>query len=159
MNKFIISLGLIVASLTIYSCKGDKVEDMPILDLMSYGVPISIKAPEGAEVTAEDFGIMKDITVKGEGNYYVQIASSLASELNMTKLKQEQLDLVKEGPFFSKIIEEFDQGFVFEKKIDDRVNYDFRYIKIQGDNLYVYQTGMIGKFSEEDAKSMFEAVK
>lgn len=159
MNKSIFFSVILIFSFLLGGCKSEKKSDLPTLDLMSYGVPISIKAPEGAEVIAEDFGIMKDVTVKGEGNYFVQISGSLATELDLTKIKQEQLDLVKEGPFFSKIVEDYENGFVFEKKVDSRVNYDFRYIKLQGDDLYIYQTGMMGKFSEEEVKGMYESVK
>lgn len=159
MNKSIFFSVILIFSFLLGGCKSEKKSDLPTLDLMSYGVPISIKAPEGAEVIAEDFGIMKDVTVKGEGNYFVQISGSLATELDLAKIKQEQLDLVKEGPFFSKIVEDYENGFVFEKKVDSRVNYDFRYIKLQGDDLYIYQTGMMGKFSEEEVKGMYESVK
>ena len=53
-----------------------------------------------------------------------------------------------------------DNGFIFEKKLSpDHLNYDFRYFKVQGDKEYVFQTGLIGKFSLEDVKGMYGAVK
>ena len=67
---------------------------------------------------------------------------------------------VKNSPFFSEIIKEDDNGFIFKKTIsEDRINYDFRYVKIQGDKEYVFQTGLIGQFTLDDVEMMYEAVK
>lgn len=128
------------------------------LELMSYGLPIAIAAPEGAEVIVEDMGIMKDLTVKKGDEYYVQILSFRASSNNINKLKSESLAEVKGGRFFSKIIQEDEAGFIFEKKIDENINYDFRYFKIQGDSEYSFQTGLIGTFTEEQVRDMYTSV-
>lgn len=125
---------------------------------MSYGLPIAIAAPEGAEVIVEDMGILKDLTVKKGDEYYVQILSFRASSNNINKLKSESLAEVKGGRFFSKIIQEDEAGFIFEKKIDENINYDFRYFKIQGDSEYSFQTGLIGTFTEEQVRDMYTSV-
>jgi hypothetical protein len=71
----------------------------------------------------------------------------------------EQKKTVENSPYFSKFIHEEDHGFIFEKKIDDNnINYDFRYIKLRGGKEYLFQTGLIGKFSEDQVRKMFEAV-
>ena len=144
----------------IFSCKSDPASRLVERDLMADGIPIKIKAPPDAEVVVEDYGFLKDITVKKGDHFYIQIIESEAINYEIKSIKEEILAEVKEAPFFSKVLSEEDQGFIFEKKIDsETLNYDFRYIKIQGDNQYVFQRGLIGIFSEEDIRVMYEAVK
>lgn len=129
------------------------------LDLMSYGLPITIGAPENAEVVVDDLGVWKDVTVKKGDEYFIQILSSKATSIDIKKLKAESLSEVKAGRFFSKIIQEDDAGFLFEKKVDEKINYDFRYFKIQGDSEYSFQTGLIGTFTEDQVRMMYKSVK
>jgi len=128
-------------------------------DLMSYGLPIAIAAPAESDVVVDDLGVWKDVTVKHGDDYFIQILSSKASSLDINKLKTTSLSEVKAGRFFSKIIQEDDAGFIFEKKIDDSINYDFRYFKIQGDSEYSFQTGLIGTFTEDQVRTMYASVQ
>ncbi len=143
------------------SCKGSTpTADLSGLDLMQHGLPIKIKAPADAVVVADDMGIMKDVTVKGDENYYVQIISGQATTTDIPAIKAEQLAEVKNGPFFDEILLDEEHGFIFRKKISEtRINHDFRYNKIQGDKEYTFQTGLMGQFSFEDVKMMYESVK
>ena len=141
-----------------FSCKNDKSKEKN-LDLLQYGFPISINAPENAEVKTSDFGIMQDLTVKGDDNYSIQILKGEATTNDVAKSKAEQLSLVKSGMYFSKVIEEYEDGFIFEKDIDGKLNYDFRYIKIMGDQEYIFQTGLIGTFTESEVKDLYASVK
>lgn len=123
-------------------------------------MPITLKAPADSEIISEDLGFMRDITVKSGDNYFIQILAGAAIKLDEAKIKEEKLAEVKNGPFFSKIVKEDDHGFIFEKKIDDKnINYDFRHIRIQGDKEYVFQTGLIGRFTQADVEKMYESVK
>ncbi len=158
MRNIIIILMFFFAFLV--SCSGDKTSDLKPLDLMSYGIPLKVKAPAGTTVKVEDLGIMKDITLKKDKNYFVQIISTSATTNDVVKLKEERLNEVKKNPFFSKVILMEDSGFVFEKKLSDSTfNYDFRHIKIQGDNEFSFQTGLYGIFDKEQVMSMYESVK
>lgn len=159
LNVFIYSLiGLIILS-TLFSCN-DKKENMKTLDLMSYGVPLKVKAPEGTVVKTEDMGIAKDITLKKDDDYFIQILSSNAETNNISEIKQKRLDEVKQSPYFSKIIFDEDKGFIFEKKMNDSIyNYDFRYIKIQGDKLFSFQTGLFGLFTKDQVEKMYNSIK
>jgi len=144
----------------VISCKSDPSSQFVERDLMAEGIPIKIKAPLESEVEVEDYGFLKDITVIKGDHFYIQIIESVVNNYDLKFLKEEKLSEVKAAPYFSKILFEEDHGFIYEKKIDEETfNYDFRYIKIQGDNQYVFQRGLIGKFSEADVKAMYEAVK
>lgn len=147
----------ILAFTVMFACKTE--DKLPELDLMSYGLPISIKAPEGAEVKMDDLGIWKDLTIKQGDNYFVQVIASTASTLQSAKVKEEKLVEVKAQPFFSKVIQEDENGFIFEKQIDENtIDYDFRHILIQGDQEYIFQTGLYGTFSEEEVRAMYKSV-
>ena len=140
------------------SCSEPK-STYPDLDLMRYGLPIKIKAPLDAEVKMSDMLLMKDVTVKKD-EYDMQIFSSEAMTPDATKIKAEQLKDQKSKSTFSKIIQEDPNGFIFEKfRSDSTLNYDFRYIRIQGDEQYIFQTGLIGKFSEKQVREMYLSVQ
>ena len=139
---------------------------MEALDLMQYGLPIKIHAPDEAKVTFEDYGFMKDVTVKGRENYFVQIRSGDATTTDIANIKSKLLSEAKEASFFSKVIEESDQGFIYEKNLGkdkatgaDNLNYDFRYVKIQGDQEYIFQRGLIGRFTLDEVKNMYLSVQ
>lgn len=152
-------LTLLTCLLFVFSCKQNKVDTYPKLDLLEYGIPIAIKAPEGATVEKTQSLLMKDVSVQSGDNYYVQIYASDASTIDKSKILADQKSMVKSGPFFSKIIEEKEEGFIFEKKIDENnINYDFRVVKVQGDKEYIFQTGLIGKFTEQDVREMYQSV-
>ena len=160
MNKKITIIGCILWGILLgfTACKDSPQSKYQELDLLSYGMPIIIKAPSEVEVEKEDFGVMTGITVKGEG-YDIQIYSGNTNTLDIGKIKSEKLTEVKLGRYFSKIIEEEDDGFIFEKDIDGEIRFDFRHIKIVGDKEFTFQKGLIGNYSESEIRNMYEAVK
>ncbi len=156
-NKSVV-LGLI-AFFMLISCSTNK-KEMKALDLMSYGVPLKVKAPEGTKVEVKDMSIYKDITLKDGKDYFVQIISTSATTNDISKIKEERLAEVKQNPFFHKVILDEKNGFVFEKQITDSTfNYDFRYIKLQGDNQFTFQTGLFGLFTKYQVLNMYNSVK
>ena len=130
------------------------------LDLMSYEMPIVIQAPADAEIKKMDLIVQKDITVKSGEAYYVQIFESDMSSNDPNSIKEELLKDVQENPYFSELISEEANGFIYKTMIDStQENYGFRYVRLQGNKEYTFQTGMIGLFSLDQVKSMYEAVK
>lgn len=130
------------------------------LDLMGNGLPIKIKAPDDAVVKVKEIGgLFKDVTVKSDDNFYIQITSSDALDKDRLKRKNGLLEDIKGTSSFTKIVEDNDEGFIFEKKLGDKVSFDFRSVRIQGDKEYIFQTGLLGTFSEEQVRDMYEAVK
>jgi len=149
---------LLIIGFIIVACSTEaKFEDY---DLVKHGLSIKIKAPAEPEVTVVDMGIAKDVTVKKGDNYSIQIISAGATNYNVSDIIAEKKTEVEGGPFFSQIVQEDENGFIFEKKIDEEnINYDFRAVKILGDTEYDFQTGLLGRFSKEDVMDMYEAVK
>lgn len=150
----------VLAFASFISCKNEKPNNnLSDLDLMSYGLPIKIKAPADAAVVSDDLGIVQDVTVKGEENYFLQIIAGQAYVTDVKSLLDKQKGEVTGMKYFSKIIEEDEAGFIFEKRFsEDRTNFDFRKIIIQGDKEYIFQAGLMGQFSLDDIKVMYSAI-
>lgn len=147
-----------IVSLT-FGCKSGTTNQSS-LDLMQHGLPISINAPADSKVKLTDFGFAKDVTIIGGDDYNIQILSSKALSTDVGSIKKDKIEEAKGSLYFSKIVEEFDNGFIFEKKISDtKLKYDFRSIKIQGDQEYVFQSGLTGDFNLEQIKNMYNSVQ
>lgn len=125
---------------------------------MKYGLPISVLAPKDVEIGKDDLGVIQGAWIKGDG-YYVQIYSSDITTTKMDRVLMDRKSEVESGTYFSKILEEDEQGFFYEKDVDGDLRYDFRHIKILGGKEYVFQKGLIGNYTEEEVRNMYEAVK
>ena len=129
------------------------------LDLASFGLPLIVMAPDSASVIKKDYPIMRDITVRKGDNYYLQIFESKATLKDPADVKKSLLKSVQQNKYFKDLVMEEPDGFIFCKQPDSTlVNYDFRYIKIIGEEEIIFQAGMIGTFTLEDVQQMYGAV-
>lgn len=145
----------------IYSCD-NAVSKYEPLDLMSHGMPIKILAPSNTLIKSDDLGILKDLTIVDtlNGGYNIQIYSSKTDILDRAKLLDQIKLEIEATEFFSKMIEETENGFIYEKKVtEDYINYDFRVVRLQSDVKYTIQAGFGEQYQIEDIESMFNAVK
>lgn len=152
----IISLVLIF-----FSCESDtnKLDLIP-LDLMKYGAPFTIMAPDSIAVEVEDNLISKDLVIKFNENYDVLVQIQDATDTSIERFRQEQEELVRSGRFFSRMVQVEDKGFVFENKVDSTyINYGFRYLVLQNDKEYIFQSGLYGNYDLESVKKMYKAVQ
>ena len=149
---------LFVVSWSAQGCSGEpKDADLVEMDLLSYGMPIVIQAPEDALVETMDLVVQKDLTVKKD-DYFIQIFESSATTYDVPAIKSRLLSEVQGNRYFQKIITEDPDGFIYETAIDSSyVNYGFRRVRLQGDKEYVFQTGMRGKFPLEAVERMYRA--
>ena len=151
--------GITIFLFILLSCRQDEVS-LKELDLNNHGLPITILAPEDPEVREKDYGIMRDITVKKGDNYYLQIFEFKANTQDAAGEKLRQLAAVQDTPFFLDVIKEDDHGFIYSTQLDSiGVDYDFRYVRILKDKELIFQTGLVGTFSLEDVKRMYNAVR
>jgi hypothetical protein len=149
----------VIVSCTLFACQSDLKTKFKPLDLASYGIPLIIMAPDSAEVIRKDYSIMRDITIRKGNNYYVQIFESTANA-PASEVKNNQLESVKQDKYFKELIQEDENGFIFQKELDSAIiDFDFRFIKILNDKEIIFQTGMIGTFSLEDVQLMYDGVK
>ena len=147
--------------LIFFSCESDtnKVDLVP-LDLMKYGAPFTIMAPDSIAVEVEDNLISKDLVIKFNKNYDVLVQIQDAADSNIERFRKEQEELVLSGRFFSKMVQTDEKGFVFENKVDSTyINYGFRYLVLQNEKEYIFQSGLYGNYDLESVKRMYQAVQ
>ncbi len=153
-------LSFILFALCFAGCTKKQSVKLVDLDLMSYEMPIMIKAPADAEIKKMDLIVQKDITVKSGDGFYLQIFESDVTNRDPKKVKEDLLKTVQENPYFSELVQEDPNGFIYKTQIDStQENYSFRYVRIQGDKEYTFQTGMIGQFTLDQVRTMYNAVK
>lgn len=149
---------ILLLLLLVFGCK----ESVPTekLNLLKHGLPISINAPEDAKVVADDMGVMHDVTVQAGDGYFIQIYGSDAITIDAKAIYSDRKKDIENGPFFSEIVEEEATGMIYKKQIDEKtVDYDFLYVKVQGDKEYIFQTGLMGTFDESQVRTMYNSVK
>ena len=152
---------LFIIGLFAFGCSnGTDEKPLVVLDLLEHGLPIRIMAPDSAKVRSKDLLMMKDVTVKdAESNYAIQIWSSDRTTGQLKRLVNEQIEIIKNHPFFNEIVEEREDGFIYKTQIDSSAtNYGFKYIHLQGDKEYIFQTGILGTFELDEVKAMYDAV-
>ena len=152
---------LALLMVVVYSCDSNTSNYEP-LDLMAHGMPIKIMAPANTSINSDDLGIMKDLTIVDtlNGGYNIQIYSSKTDILDRAKLLEGIKSEIEGSEFFSKMIEETENGFIYEKKVtEDYINYDFRVVRLQSDVKYTLQAGFGEQYELSDVENMFNAVK
>ena len=145
--------------LLLVSCKQEPKTNYVSLDLLGHGIPITIMAPPEPDVKVTDLTVMKDLTIKKDANYYIQLYASSTNITDVQQLKSERLSEIKKNPFFSKIVSDKPNGFIYEKIVDSIPSYAFNYVYLQGDQEYIFQTGLTSLFKLEDVQNMYNAVK
>ena len=156
IQTILLALGIIL--FTFSAC--EKNQNLVDYDLLQHGVPIKIKTPEDPNVKVVDMNIAKDITVEKGENFKIQIMESNASTNKVDEVLERLKSEISESTFFSKFVQEDEAGFIYEKEIsEENKNYDFRFVKIQGDQEYIFQAGLMGNFNLEDVKAMYQAVQ
>lgn len=159
MNRNIILL-VFLFNLILIGCKTDSTANFEDLNLIEYGLPVTIQAPTDADIKTMEFGPIKDVSIKkNDVNYFVQIFSSDIRSSDFEKIKMEVKEEVESEPFFNEMIEERTDGFIYHTKMDSTLDsYGFRVLKIQGDYEIRFQQGLLGTFSLDDAKTMYTSV-
>jgi len=159
MKKLFILSTLI--TIGIIACKTDPISSLKPLSLLPHGVPITIMAPDSAKVRTMDLLVQKDITVKGDDGYNLQIFASDASTTDVGRIVSGLKNEVKNNPYFTRMVNEEDpNGFIYETKIDStNTSYGFQLVRVMGDREYIFQNALVGTFTEEEVATMYAAVK
>ena len=159
MKKIVLFSGI---ALFFAACQSEPGNGLKETDLLAYGIPVVIMAPDSAAIKADDLGggLIKDVTIRGKDNYNVQVFATQAQTSDLARVKAEQLADVKSIRYFQKVINEEEDGFIYQTAIDSsNISYGFRYIVLQGDLEITFQTGLLGTFSQEEVERMYQAVQ
>lgn len=146
------------------ACQSDKGPALKPLDLLSYGFPITVMAPDSADVDASSIGTIKEfaieeLTIKGKGNYGLLVQSSIVTITDEKATKANELEMVKDGRYFSKIIKDDEKGFLYETVIDStHFNYEFFHVKIQGDKEFIFRTPYDHSYTEAEVTKVYDSL-
>ncbi len=155
-------LFVLSALVLLWACGGGESETLKEINLLPFGMSISVMAPADTVIQGGTIGDMGDVLINSKDSnstYDVQIYSFPASVIDVPAIVKEGKELIQADSSFTKFVEEVPAGFVYEYDIDGVIGFDFRYFKIQGSTQYTFQTGL-GKFHTEAAtKNMFKAIR
>lgn len=156
-------LAALLIVLVIVSCGSDNggvPKDMVETRLLSYGMPVVVYTPPNPVITKRDMTVQREISISKGKSYAVDVYESSAPTRDLAAIKSRLLFEVQGNPYYQKVISEDEQGFIYQTAIDSSyINYGFRYFFVQGDNEYVFQSGLGTKFELEDVEAMYQAVK
>ncbi|MBK9257045.1 MAG: hypothetical protein IPM42_16315 [Saprospiraceae bacterium] len=154
---YILCVGLTLS----ISCNSSQKKAHNGISLMKYGFPINVNIDENAEVLTGSKGYSSDIAVKSGKDFNIHIFMSQALHNNIQQIKQSLKAEVISNPYFIKMVEEYDDGFIFEKESVNFTGkcYDFRWILLQGDKEFIGQAAITGEFTEQDVKRMYNSLK
>lgn len=160
MKSYSKYLAIIICCVAVFaSCTGDKAAALKPLDLLSYGFPVTIMAPDSADVEKSSMGIIDEVTIAGKGNYGMLVQSSMVTLTDEKAIKQSEMDMVKDGRYFSKVIKENEKGFMYETVIDSvNFNYEFFYVRIQGDKEFIFRTPYDHSFTEDEVARVYDSL-
>jgi len=148
---------LILCVLGLFACQDDNALKLVEVDLLKYGVPITVKAPESAKIS-QPSGEGEVWIVDTASYFKIQVVKTSTSSLDVAAVKAEELELAKSLGGFSKLISEEKDGFIYEENYDT-VSYDFKHIVISGNNKYVFQKLLTEIPTKEQVETMYKAVK
>ena len=139
----------------IIACNSDGLET---ISLQEHGANIDIKIPAGAEVSSESIGYRKQISVQ-QDKFDVVILVGDEETRTPAEIKKEKLESVKALDIFSKVVQEDDNGFIYEINQGTDKNYDFRYVYVKNGSSHDFRRGFVGDYTLDEVKTMYNAVK
>lgn len=154
---------LFLSLFLLFACGNDNggiPKDMVETRLLSHGMPVVVYTPPNPVIAKRNMTVQREISISKGKSYSLDVLESTAPTRDLAAVKSRLLFEVQGNPYFQKVISEDDQGFIYQTAIDSSyINYGFRYFFIQGDNEYVFQSGLGTKFELEDVEMMYNAVK
>ncbi len=163
LRPFVLLL-LVSSSLVLVGSCGDSTsdptKDMVETSLLSQGMPLVVLTPPNPIISKRDMRVQREVSIRKGKGFAVDVYESAAPTRDLAAIKSRLLFEIQGNPYFQKVIEDGDQGFIYQTAIDSSyINYGFRYFLVQGDNEYVFQSGLGTKFTEEEVRTMYDAVR
>ena len=130
-------------------------------DLLKYGMPSTVNIPVTANVTKGSFGSIEEVYIKDSASFFnIQIKAVPAGTADVTVSKAEEMSYVRQDPYFSKLVQEDRDGFIYENNVDSTlISYHFKYCILQGGKTFVFENDQGSSPTLEEAKFMYETVK
>ncbi len=149
---------LLVSMFFLISCQEEKGRLKP-LDLSPYGLHLSILAPDSTEVSIKEYPMMRDISIRKDDHFHIQLFELESNGSDPVSEKQRQMTAIMKDPYFLNIIKEYDKGFIYSKQMDSSaIDYDFRYVRFLDGKQLIFQSGVLMPFALNDIEQMVEAI-
>ncbi|HOY16194.1 MAG TPA: hypothetical protein PLC89_02835 [Haliscomenobacter sp.] len=159
MKQF--SIFLLLASV-LSTCIGPTSKPWKSIDLKAYGIPaVVLTPPDSTSVENFELAGVKDVSITSTGStpYAIQIYAGKARGQKLVEQTFRQIREVNSNPDFGKIVEQHTAGFIYELKGQGEDRYSFRYVHLVRDTEVVFTTALNQRFSLEEVRRMYEAVK
>lgn len=118
-----------------------------------------IQAPSDVRFHKSASDQVEGLSVVNDEGFQLQVLQYNVTFNDIEAAKNYQREQVVSNPFFSKIIEDYDNGFLFELVNDGKRYFDFRIIKLVGAKEIVFQATPTVNCTEEDARKMLLSVQ
>lgn len=146
---------LLMLIFVVGACSSDGLQT---IDLQPHGANISIKAPAGVEIEQKPIGFRKELTIQ-EDKFDVVLLIADDAPQTIAELKKSKLESIESSEIFSRIVQQDDNGFIFEVDLGSEKNYDFRYVFIKNNATYDFRRNFVGNFTLDEVKRMYNGVK
>lgn len=165
--RTIASCLLFVALLSLIACESTPAEEKPAftktVNLLEYGIPVELNAPEDAKVVDASDDMIQDLRIEGD-HYYVQIYGTVATRPSCKTLADEALiDYKTKNATFQRVVKQDECGFVYAVKTenDTTTYYNFDYFAVKGNKEYRFMstTSPLVKLNQAQVEAIYEAVK
>ena len=130
--------------------------------LLSYGIPLYVNIPKDAHINRRIVGNITEVIIKGkeEKSWFELIVQNLPSESDdLAWNKYLQIEDVRNNVFFTRILEENENGFIYELVPKDKPTYHFRYVIVQGSQLYVISSALGSELTIEQVRELYQSVE
>ena len=154
------------------SCGGDSsssLADMKLteLNLADKGIPVSLQAPEGAEIKdgmfLGEFGGIKMLDyeiVKDE--FVLEVSMDDAEETRtVEEIVSDAKETAQTEDGFVEFVKEESNGFIYKVKTDDYEDYKFHYVLMKDKKAIEFTEGLklFTEFTQKDAETLYNIAK
>lgn len=136
------------------------------INLSEYGIPVSVTVPEGPKVEESiamsmfsGFGLVA-YEIKKD-NFVLEVTCMQSDSLNTPadRMKSEK-EMITDDSEFDSFVEEGDKGFIYKKKSESGVDYNFFYVVKSGNSMVEFRNGMrFSNFSLDEVKEHYKAAQ
>jgi len=152
---------LLIVVILFAACSGNEDGYLKPLNLLEYGIPLTILSPDSVDITKANLVVQDEVTIKSQksDDFEIRIYFGDATISSLADVKTQQMQFIKDAGLYSKTILDEPDGFIYESSIDPTLfSYGFRRILLMGDQEYIFQSGS-GIYTQKQAEEMYHATK
>ena len=137
------------------------------LNLADKGIPVTLQAPEGAEIKdgmfMGEFGGIKMLDYEIVKDEFVMEVSMDDAEESRTaeEIVNDAKETAKTEEGFVEFVKEEPNGFIYKVKTDDYTDYKFHYVLMKDNRAIEFTEGLklFSEFTQQDAETLYNIAK